>query len=122
MSVSFKGIDHVQLVAPKGNEDKAREFYTGVLGLEEIPKPENLRHRGGCWFACGNQEVHISALEPFVAPKKAHPAFIVEGIAELRNRLEQASFTIQEEEPIEGRDRIFVEDPFGNRIEFIQFH
>jgi len=122
MSFSFKGIDHVQLVAPKNNEQQAREFYTGLLGLKEMDKPINLQGRGGCWFSCGNQEIHIGVLEPFVAPKKVHPALIVNGIKELRLTLEQASFTVFEEEPIEGRDRIFVEDPFGNRIEFIEFH
>ncbi|MEW9500963.1 VOC family protein [Jeotgalibacillus marinus] len=122
MSFSFRGIDHVQLVSPKGKEDEARRFYTGVLGLEEIPKPENLRHRGGCWFICGPQEIHIGALEPFVAPKKAHPGFVVEGLQNLRQKLEEASFLIEEEEPITGRDRMFLKDPFGNRLEFIEFH
>ncbi|TDL33075.1 glyoxalase [Jeotgalibacillus sp. S-D1] len=122
MGFLFKGIDHVQLVAPKGHEDKAREFYTGLLGLKEVPKPENLRGRGGCWFSCGMQEIHIGTLEPFAAPKKAHPALVVEGLVELRDRLEKASYTIEEEEPIAGRDRLFVEDPFGNRIEFMEYH
>ncbi|KIL52819.1 VOC family protein [Jeotgalibacillus campisalis] len=122
MSFSFQGIDHVQLVAPEGHEEKARDFYSGVLGLREIPKPENLRGRGGCWFACGPQEIHIGSLEPFSAPKKAHPALVVTGLNDLRIHLEGASYTIDEEEPIAGRDRLFVEDPFGNRIEFLEYH
>lgn len=43
------GINHVQVEAPPGCESAARAFYGGVLGLEEIEKPENLRSRGGTW-------------------------------------------------------------------------
>src|SRR4051812_2533517 len=33
-------IDHVQVAAPPGCEEEARAFYGGVLGLEELDKPE----------------------------------------------------------------------------------
>ena len=46
-------IDHVQLAIPPGGEARAREFYAGVLGLVEVPKPEPMRARGGMWFDCG---------------------------------------------------------------------
>ena len=52
-------IDHVQLAMPKGEEDAARSFYGDVLGLKEIEKPENLRARGGVWFALGARQVHL---------------------------------------------------------------
>ena len=45
---------------PKGNEDVARAFYTGQLGLREIPKPEPLRVRGGVWFDAGGLDIHLS--------------------------------------------------------------
>ena len=36
----------------KAPRDTARSFYSGQLGLREIPKPEELRIRGGggVWF------------------------------------------------------------------------
>ncbi len=40
-------IDHVQLAMPPGAEDLVREFYAGVLGLTEVPKPPELAKRGG---------------------------------------------------------------------------
>ena len=46
-------IDHVQLAAPAGCEDDARRFFGELLGLEEIPKPEPIRARGGVWFRVG---------------------------------------------------------------------
>ncbi|KAB2338398.1 glyoxalase [Cytobacillus depressus] len=121
MAFRFKGIDHIQLAAPKGCEEQARLFFGDILGLEEIPKPENLQKRGGCWFLCGNQEIHIGVQEELVPAKKAHPGLVVENLAGLRENLEKRGIKIKEEPPIEGRNRLFVDDPFGNRIEFLEF-
>ena len=52
------GIAHVQVGITAGGEDAARDFYGGLLGLRELPKPEELRDRGGVWFQCGMQEIH----------------------------------------------------------------
>ncbi len=49
--IMLKTIDHVQLAMPEGQETEARNFYSGVLGLAEVAKPQNLAKRGGCWFA-----------------------------------------------------------------------
>ncbi|TFD99749.1 VOC family protein [Jeotgalibacillus salarius] len=122
MSFLFEGIDHIQLTAPAGSEDEARRFYSGLLGLKEMPKPVNLRGNGGCWFICGNQEIHIGREENYTPPKKAHPAFVVKHVDELRTRLSEESVSIFEEEPIEGRTRFFVRDPFGNKLEFLEYH
>ncbi|KOP83320.1 VOC family protein [Cytobacillus solani] len=121
MRFSFKGIDHIQLAAPEGCESQARTFFGEILGLKEIPKPENLRKRGGCWFQCGNQEIHIGIQEGFVPAKKAHPGLVVENLEALRESLLSQEIIIKEEPPIEGRNRFFVDDPFGNRIEFLEF-
>lgn len=121
MSFSYKGIDHIQLAAPKGCEEQARAFFGGVLGLEEISKPENLQKRGGCWFICGNQEIHIGVQEDFIPAKKAHPGLVVENLLALRESLQSKGILIKEEPPIDGRNRFFVDDPFGNRMEFLEF-
>ena len=44
------GIDHVQLAMPAAAEAAAREFYCGLLGLREVPKPAEQAKRGGAWF------------------------------------------------------------------------
>ena len=80
-------LGHIQIAAPRGCEDAARKFYGRILGLEEIPKPEALRQRGGCWFRCGRHQVHIGVDPDFRPAKKAHPAFAVAGFEALRNRL-----------------------------------
>jgi len=121
MSKFLTGIDHIQIAVPPGSEDKARIFYGELLGMEEIPKPENLKGRGGCWFLCGSQEVHIGIQQDFMPAKKAHPGFTVHALEQLKTRLEEADYVIVEESPIEGRSRFFTHDPFGNRIEFLEF-
>ncbi|TFD99872.1 VOC family protein [Jeotgalibacillus sp. R-1-5s-1] len=121
MSFRIEGIDHVHITAPEGSEDEARRFYGDLLGMIEVPKPEVFQHNGGCWFQFGNQQVHIGMLEPFQAPRKVHTAFMVKNLHALRTRLEELPYPVQEEAPIPGRTRFFVRDPFGNKIEFLEY-
>ena len=113
-------LDHVQLAMPAGEEDRARTFYEGVLGLIEQPKPDNLRRRGGVWFASGAVQVHLGVEAGFRPARKAHPAFRVEDLAALRARCEAAGFPPVDDEPLPGYDRFYVHDPFGNRIECLE--
>lgn len=123
MSHSFIGIDHVQLAAPEGCEQEARDFYADVLGWPEIPKPEHLRKRGGVWFQCGIHQVHIGVQRDFVAAVKAHPAFHVRHIDSLRDYLLQRNVQVMDDEARadEGVQRFYLHDPFGNRLEFLEW-
>lgn len=113
-------LDHIQLAMPKGQEEKARAFYCGLLGIPEVSKPANLAARGGCWFEAGQLKIHLG-IDPHFAPaRKAHPAFIVEGLTELIEILRQAGCVVTEDEPLQGYNRKFVDDPFGNRIELME--
>lgn len=116
----LKMIEHVQLAMPTGKEEIARQFYTGILGLAEVPKPENLARRGGCWFSNGSVKVHLGIMDDFRPATKAHPAFIVENLDALRARLEAANVTCTDDEPLEGFARTYIFDPFGNRIELME--
>ena len=58
-------LDHVQLAMPAGQEDTARAFYEGLLGLAWVAKPEHLARRGGCWFGDGDVKVHLG-VEPWI--------------------------------------------------------
>jgi catechol 2,3-dioxygenase-like lactoylglutathione lyase family enzyme len=120
MNFEFNGIDHVQLAAPAGCEQLARKFYGEWLGLKEIPKPEKLVSRGGVWFACGQQQIHIGVEEPFQPAKKAHPAFAIRQIEQLREHLIKLGAKVQDDHLIEHVIRFHVEDPFGNRLEFVE--
>lgn len=113
-------IDHVQVAIPEGGEDQARQFYGGVLGLVEIEKPMMLRGRGGLWFALGGRQLHLGVEKEFRPAAKAHPAFLVDDLRELRSRLEAGGSPVIDDEPLESCDRFFSHDPFGNRLEFLQ--
>ncbi len=119
----FLRIDHVQLAAPTGSEEKAREFFGAILGMTEIPKSENLQRRGGVWFQVGLNQLHIGMQNAmnFHPNKKAHPAFEVNDLQILRQRLRSAGIPVNCDEPMEGADRLYTEDPYGNRLEFIQW-
>jgi catechol 2,3-dioxygenase-like lactoylglutathione lyase family enzyme len=116
------GIDHVQVAAPPGSEDAARGFYAGMLGLVEIEKPAVLAGRGGCWFQCGAQQLHVGVSEPFAPATKAHPALRLRDAASLEvlvARLAAAGCATRPDVPLPGIARAFVDDPFGNRIELV---
>jgi catechol 2,3-dioxygenase-like lactoylglutathione lyase family enzyme len=115
--VSILGIDHVQLAAPPGREDEARAFYGGLLAMSELPKPEPIRARGGCWFAAGGQELHIGVEDPFTPARKAHPGLVVSDLDAIRARFQGAGLEYEDDTKIDGVDRLFVQDPFGNRLE-----
>ncbi len=114
------GIDHVQLAMPVGAEPQARDFYSGVLDLAEIPKPAQLAVRGGAWFQCGPVQLHLGADPEFQAARKAHPALVVDDFAGFLGRLAQHGVALKLEEVVGGRQRATIADPFGNRIELIE--
>ncbi|WP_035297922.1 VOC family protein [Brevibacillus thermoruber] len=120
MSHRWIGLDHVQVAAPAGCEEEARRFFRDVLGMPEVPKPEALRRRGGVWFQCGSQTVHVGVEASFAPAKKAHPAFLTSDLEVLRQRLEAAGVTVREGDEIPGVKRFFADDPFGNRLEFME--
>jgi catechol 2,3-dioxygenase-like lactoylglutathione lyase family enzyme len=114
------GLDHVQLAMPAGQEALARAFYGGVLGLAEEQKPAHLAARGGVWFRQGELRLHLGVDADFRPAKKAHPALLVRGLAELAARCEAAGCPSVTDEPLEGFNRVYVSDPFGNRIELME--
>lgn len=113
-------LDHIQLAMPEGQEEAARGFYHALLGLPEVEKPDNLKTRGGCWFEKGAIKLHLGVEKDFRPARKAHPAFLVRDLAGLVARLEQAGMEARRDEPLPGYDRVYVDDPFGNRIELME--
>jgi catechol 2,3-dioxygenase-like lactoylglutathione lyase family enzyme len=115
------GLHHIQLAMPQGEEEAAEKFYGYLLGLEQISKPPELAPRGGVWFHGQDVEVHLGVEEVFRPAFKAHPALMVEGLEQLLARLDAAGIRVVEDEvQLEGFHRVYVRDPFGNRIELIE--
>lgn len=114
------GVHHVLIGAPPGCEPEARAFYGELLGLVEVPKPPGLRERGGVWFRCGQQEIHVGVEADFRPARKAHPAFLVQDLDGLRQRLVNRGIPVTDDVPLPGYRRFHARDPFGNRLEFLQ--
>lgn len=124
MKINIRKIDHVQLVIQEGEEDTARMFYGELMGFAEIEKPDSLKKSGGVWYRTGNSELHLGIEKEGTGRaglKKEHPAFEITGLRELKNYLAENRVNIKEEIPIPDRERFSVYDPFGNRIEFLEY-
>jgi catechol 2,3-dioxygenase-like lactoylglutathione lyase family enzyme len=121
MSFIYTGLDHVQIAAPTGCEEQARHFYGELLGMVEVPKPEPLAQRGGVWFQAGSHQLHIGVQTDFVPATKAHPAFQVENLVLLREELLAKGLFVIEDEDLPGARRFYLRDPFGNRLEFLEW-
>lgn len=119
--MQITGLDHVQVAVPRGGEDAAREFYGDLLGMTEIPKPDELARRGGCWFESGSAVLHLGVEEPFSPARKAHPAFLVRDLDQIQIELTAAGHEcVRGDGEIPGVRRFHTFDPFGNRVEFQQ--
>lgn len=113
-------LDHVQLAMPESQEQKARDFYCSILGFKEVQKPENLAARGGCWFEKKTIRLHLGVESPFTPARKAHPAFLVDNLQEMTAHLASAGVEAVVDEPLQGYERCYIHDPFGNRLELMQ--
>lgn len=115
------GFDHVQVAIPVGGEDEGRRFYADLLGFREVPKPAHLKERsGGCWFEAGSARLHLGTEADFRPAGKAHPALLVSDLEAVTKRLSAAGVELHADDPVDGYDRGFVFDPFGNRVELMQ--
>ena len=113
-------IEHVQLAMPAGMEQAARDFYQGLLGIPEVAKPANLAGRGGAGFEHGSVKVHLGVEAEFRPARKAHPALLVADLQSLISNLKSHGIQVIDDDPLEGYLRVFVSDPFGNRIELME--
>jgi hypothetical protein len=87
--------------------------------MTPLPKPPHLVARGGCWFACGDFQLHVGVEAPFAPARKAHPAVLVNDIASVRASIAAGGHEIVEDTQLDGFERFYTSDPFGNRIEII---
>jgi catechol 2,3-dioxygenase-like lactoylglutathione lyase family enzyme len=123
-------LHHVQVACPPGGEGAARRFYADGLGMSEVEKPEALRGRGGCWFRAYDAsgavaaEIHVGVEDPFTPARKAHPAFVLDSVAELEaaaTRLAGAGHEVDwaERHTVPGHQRGHTRDGHGNRVELL---
>lgn len=119
MEIIFKKLDHVQICIPKGEEERGRQFYCGILGLTEIEKPEPLRKNGGFWLAIADVQLHIGT-EELEGKSKRHPAFEIVNLEEVKEYLIEKGVRVKENTGIEGINRFSIFDFWDNRIELLE--
>jgi catechol 2,3-dioxygenase-like lactoylglutathione lyase family enzyme len=113
-------LDHVQVPIPVDGEERARKFYGGILGFTEIEKPPAMAGRNSIWFVAGPVNVHLGIDPDFHAAKRAHPAFVVDGLDEIVSACKSAGFAVKTDTSFNGFRRVHVFDPFGNRLELME--
>lgn len=116
----IQGLHHVQLAMPQGEEERAKAFYIYVLGFKELEKPTILKDRGGVWFLGAGVELHLGVEQPFAPAKKAHPAFQVASLKQAMERLSDQGIDFLHDVDLPTLRRIYIDDPFGNRIELLE--
>lgn len=120
LAMGVESLDHVQMAMPVGQEATAVGFYQDLLGIPEVPKPPHLAVRGGCWFESSTIKIHLGVDPDFRPARKAHPALLVSELGALVGTLREAGVPVRDDEPLEGYHRVYVDDPFGNRIELME--
>ncbi|HEK18827.1 VOC family protein [Mucilaginibacter sp.] len=117
--ITFKRLDHLHICVPPEKLEDARAFYSEIIGIELIERPDHLFSSAGYWFNIGNVQLHIG-VEPALPRSIRHTAFEVEDVDAARQLLQKNNIEIIEEPVIPGRRRFAFIDPFGNRMELLQ--
>jgi catechol 2,3-dioxygenase-like lactoylglutathione lyase family enzyme len=116
-------LHHVNVTVPKSIEDAAKHFYGVVMGLTEVPKPEESRGRGGAWYQLGVMQLHLS-IEDGLGENcisKRHVCYTVDDLALAEEKFRKAGVEIiTDDMPTPGWSRFYVRDPGGNRLEIAQ--
>jgi catechol 2,3-dioxygenase-like lactoylglutathione lyase family enzyme len=122
MNFKARRLNHVTIAVPAGEHDKVRAFYGGVLGLEEIPRPDALNKVYDLiWYKFLDILLHLDFTPPWVRPtENRHVAFEVDDLPAVRRYLEGSGATIREAVPMPDRERFYLLDPFGNYFELIE--
>lgn len=117
--ITFKRLDHFHVCVPPNRLEEAKDFYSKVIGLELIERPDHLFSSPGYWFNIGNVQLHVGVEEPLPRSMR-HTALEITDVDTALNYLQDNGIEILDEPVIPGRKRFAFIDPFGNRMELLQ--
>lgn len=124
--LAVKTIDHATLVV--ADLEKSREFFAGLLGMEEVPRPDF--GFPGLWFQAGSTQIHLNVQSDEAGPagltydatkitRALHIAFEVEDAAAAADVLREQGVDIiagPRSRP-DGAIQLYILDPDGHQIE-----
>ena len=65
-------------------------------------------------------KIHLGVEDRFRPARKAHPALVVSDLSSLAAALRAAGVDVVADGPLDGYDRLYASDPFGNRLELME--
>jgi catechol 2,3-dioxygenase-like lactoylglutathione lyase family enzyme len=110
-------IQHVTLWV--SDVSRSREFYSGVLALTEIPRPDWFDFQG-TWYAVGRQQIHLTRADPLPPRTGEHFCLQVQDLDFARNYLESRGVKCLPDRDYAGTRRFVIFDPDNNYIEIAQ--
>ncbi|WP_183562412.1 VOC family protein [Mucilaginibacter sp. SP1R1] len=116
--INFKRADHIHICVPHEMLEEAKLFYTNVIGLQLIKRPD-VFSSVGYWFKMADIALHIG-VEDGLPRSIRHTAVEVTDVDAARKHLNDHGVEIVEEPVIPGRIRFAFIDPFDNRMELLQ--
>jgi len=85
-------IDHIQITSSSEAEDAMLFFYSKVLGLRQIPKPEAVKANRGTWYLLGEIQLHTSIEQnPSNETSRRHICFRVRNLNRLVRNINKVS-------------------------------
>jgi catechol 2,3-dioxygenase-like lactoylglutathione lyase family enzyme len=116
----ISGIDHVQVNAPAGHLAAAQVFFTDFLGLPALQRPAGIAAIEGAWFALPDgRQLHTGVADPFVASPKGHVCLFCHNLDVVIERAKAHAVAYEIDQRMSIR-RLFVHDPWGNRLEICE--
>lgn len=117
--VKLGGVQHVSINV--ADVAIATSFYTEILGLEVLPRPDF--GFPGTWLKSANGvEIHLIEVAGWVAPKGQHYAFAVDDIDAVITQIRATGHDVGDARALPGTTarQAFTFDPAGNMVEFNQ--
>lgn len=113
--MEFLGVHHISLNV--ADNEAAERFYTDVLGLAKLPRPDF--GFPGSWLGLPDgRQVHLIQSDDFVPPKGPHFALHVADLDAIRDELMAQGIKVSKVSEIAQVGRqCFFKDPSGNGIE-----
>ncbi|MDQ3703592.1 MAG: hypothetical protein M3442_22125 [Chloroflexota bacterium] len=116
----FQGVHHVMLGVPPDQKEAAQQYYEGVLGFVPVESPLESTGSGNLWwYSCGVSELHVALVPDYRANVRPHVAIGIDDLPSYRERLRRHGIETKLDYSYSGSWRIYIVDPWNNRLEFI---